>query len=114
MAPVRSYLDHAFGGGSKKGPQPPITVEEREGRGRCVVATMPLPKGTSLPIISDSSPFATCVMPSLRKERCAVCLQAGKRGAALLACVECGHTYYCSDACRKAVRVQHVGKGLIF
>ena len=110
LAPVTAYFDNAFGCKpckpckpyEKAGPQPPIAVEEREGRGRCVVAAMTLPPGTSLPVISGAPPFATCVMPSLRKERCAVCLQAGKRGTALVACKDCGHTHYCSAVCREA------------
>ena len=87
-----------------------VLVEHRIGRGRCVVAAVPLPQGSAVPVISGRAAWASCLLPSQRKARCVHCFalhRSGSRVGSLIPCERCEYVRYCSAACREADKLQH-------
>jgi hypothetical protein len=87
----------------------PVRSEVRRGRGRCLVATRPLPAGTL--VLAASLPAVHVMAPEVR---CAFCAAPPAEGA-LLSCAGCKRTRYCSPACQRAdwpnhrAECKHVG-----
>lgn len=73
---------------------PDLRVEERAGRGRCLVAARAIPAGRAVLISA-----ANCAFPA-SDAICHACWRPA-RGTALLRCTTC-KTSYCSAACQKA------------
>jgi len=84
-----------------------IHIEERAGRGRCVIAARALAPGTEISALSGA-PYAVVQMPSHRERGCAACFcVAGSSKAALLRCTACKQTRYCSARCQQSDWAQH-------
>jgi hypothetical protein len=74
------------------------SVEEREGRGRCVLASVALAAGTSLDAFSGR-PYAACLLPFAHGRYCERCFEELSSGAA--------GARFCSDQCTSAMDAAH-------
>ena len=86
--------------GSAAGEQ--TRLEERAGRGRCVVAARSLEPATVVSAFSGA-PYAAVPLPSYRDRVCAACLLAPGAGSRpLRRCSACKQARYCCADCQQS------------
>lgn len=78
-----------------------IGVEEREGRGRCVVAWRALTPGERVDAVSGAA-YAAVPLGSFRPSLCARCFQPAAEQCKLSRCSGCRQARYCSAVCQRA------------
>jgi len=85
---------------------PHLRIETREGRGRCVVASEPIARGTVVLTCATAAALPELRAADICSERCSMCF-GRPEGRRLLRCPRCALAAYCTADCQRADWADH-------